>query len=117
VKFSVPGAGQREGWFFRVAGSATIVLCHGYGSSRGELLTWFPRCRITSTRVVFDFVAHGANDGITSFGYHEADEVRAAIDELAKRSDVILTISDCGATTWAPMRPCARPKATNVCTL
>jgi pimeloyl-ACP methyl ester carboxylesterase len=37
---------------------------------------------------VFDFVAHGANDGITSFGYHEAEEVRAAIDELAKRGDV-----------------------------
>jgi hypothetical protein len=37
---------------------------------------------------VFDFAAHGANDGITSFGYHEADEVRSAIDELARRSDV-----------------------------
>src|SRR5260370_29696999 len=37
---------------------------------------------------VFDFVAHGANGGITSFGYHEADEVRAAIDGLARRNDV-----------------------------
>jgi len=37
---------------------------------------------------VFDFTAHGANDGITSFGYHEADEVRAAIDAIATRNDV-----------------------------
>src|SRR5436309_9940249 len=40
VKFSVPGAGQRDGWFFPgLLGAPTIVLCHGYGSSRGELLT------------------------------------------------------------------------------
>jgi len=37
---------------------------------------------------VFDFAAHGGNGGITSFGYHEADELHAAIDELAKRNDV-----------------------------
>jgi hypothetical protein len=37
---------------------------------------------------VFDFAAHGANAGVTTFGYREADEVRAAIDILAKRNDV-----------------------------
>jgi uncharacterized protein len=90
VKFSVPGAGQREGWFFPgLLGAPTIVLCHGYGSSRGELLTLVSALQDHQYNVfVFDFVAHGANDGITSFGYREADEVRAAIDELAKRSDV-----------------------------
>jgi pimeloyl-ACP methyl ester carboxylesterase len=90
VKFSVPGAGQREGWFFPgLLGAPTIVLCHGYGSSRGELLTLVSALQDHQYNVfVFDFVAHGANDGITSFGYHEADEVRAAVDELAKRSDV-----------------------------
>jgi uncharacterized protein len=65
------------------------VLCHGYGSSRGELLTLVSALQDHQYNVfVFDFVAHGGNDGITSFGYHEADEVRAAIDELARRSDV-----------------------------
>jgi predicted alpha/beta-fold hydrolase len=90
VKFSVPGAGQRDGWFFPgLVGAPTIVLCHGYGSSRGELLTLVSALQDHQYNVfVFDFVAHGANDGITSFGYHEADEVRAAIDELARRSDV-----------------------------
>jgi pimeloyl-ACP methyl ester carboxylesterase len=90
VKFSVPGAGQREGWFFPgLLGAPTIVLCHGYGSSRGELLTLVSALQDHQYNVfVFDFVAHGANAGITSFGYHEADEVRAAIDELARRNDV-----------------------------
>src|SRR3984893_9690126 len=89
VRFSVPG-GQREGWFFPgLLGAPTIVLCHGYGSSRGELLTLVSALQDHQYNVfVFDFVAHGGNDGITSFGYHEADEVRAAIDELARRNDV-----------------------------
>src|SRR5690242_16710117 len=90
VKFQVPGGSQHEGWFFPgLLGAPTIVLCHGYGSSRGELLTLVSALQDHQYNVfVFDFVAHGANDGITSFGYHEADEVRAAIDELAKRNDV-----------------------------
>src|ERR1700738_4494297 len=90
MKFSVPGGGQREGWFFPgLVGAPAIVLCHGYGSSRGELLTMVSALQDHQYNVfVFDFVAHGANDGITSFGFHEADEVRAAIDELARRGDV-----------------------------
>jgi pimeloyl-ACP methyl ester carboxylesterase len=90
VTFSVPGAGHREGWFFPgLVGAPTIVLCHGYGSSRGELLTLVSALQDHQYNVfVFDFVAHGKNDGITSFGFHEADEVRSAIDELARRSDV-----------------------------
>src|SRR5258707_11762876 len=88
--FDVPGAGQREGWFCPgMMGAPVIVLRHGYGSSRGELLTLVSALQDHQYNVfVFDFVAHGANDGITSFGFHEADEVRAAIDELARRNDV-----------------------------
>jgi pimeloyl-ACP methyl ester carboxylesterase len=65
------------------------VLCHGYQSSRGELLTLVSALQDHQYNVfVFDFAAHGANDGVTTFGYREADEVRAAIDVLAKRNDV-----------------------------
>src|SRR5258707_15854519 len=40
MKFSVPGTGQREGWFFPgFPGAPTIALCHRYGSSAGEFLT------------------------------------------------------------------------------
>ena len=90
MKFAVPGAGQRDGWFFPgLLGAPTIVLCHGYGSSRGELLTLVSALQDHQYNVfVFDFAAHGTSDGVTTFGFSEAAELRAAIDELAKRGDV-----------------------------
>jgi uncharacterized protein len=90
VEFAVSGLGNRKGWFFPgLRGAPAILLCHGYESSRGELLTLVSALQDHQYNVfVFDFAAHGANDGITSFGYRESDEVKAAIDTIAKRSDV-----------------------------
>jgi uncharacterized protein len=90
VDFTVPGLGSREGWFFPgLRGAPTIVLCHGYGSSRGELLTLISSLQDHQYNAfVFDFAGHGKNSGMTTFGYREADEVRAAIDTLAVRNDV-----------------------------
>jgi fermentation-respiration switch protein FrsA (DUF1100 family) len=90
VQFGVAGLGTREGWFFPgLRGAPTIVLCHGYESSRGELLTLVSALQDHQYNVfVFDFAAHGGNAGVTTFGYREADEVRAAIDALAARTDV-----------------------------
>jgi uncharacterized protein len=90
VEFSVKGLGNRKGWFFPgLRGAPTILLCHGYQSSRGELLTLVSALQDHQYNVfVFDLAAHGANDGITTFGYHESDEVRAAIDVIAQRNDV-----------------------------
>src|SRR5260370_36766168 len=40
VGFSVAGLGKREGWVFPgVRGAPTVVVWHGYESSRGELRT------------------------------------------------------------------------------
>jgi pimeloyl-ACP methyl ester carboxylesterase len=90
VQFDVPGIGTREAWFFPgLRGAPTIVLCHGYGSSRGELLTLVSALQDHQYNVfIFDFAAHGANAGVTTFGYREADELRAAIDVLAARNDL-----------------------------
>jgi uncharacterized protein len=92
IEFTVAGTahGDRKGWFFPgLRGAPTIILCHGYESSRGELLTLVSALQDHQYNVfVFDFVAHGANAGITTFGYKESDEIRAAIDVLAKRPDV-----------------------------
>jgi pimeloyl-ACP methyl ester carboxylesterase len=90
VDFAVSGARQRKGWFFPgLRGAPTVILCHGYQSSRGELLTLVSALQDHQYNVfVFDFTAHGANAGVTTFGYRESDEVRAAIDTLAKRNDV-----------------------------
>jgi pimeloyl-ACP methyl ester carboxylesterase len=90
VDFTVSGLGTRHGWFFPgLRGAPTIILCHGYGSSRGELLTLVSALQDHQYNVfVFDFAAHGGNSGITTFGYREADEVRAAADTVAARNDI-----------------------------
>ena len=90
VDFTVAGLGTRKGWFFPgLRGAPTIILCHGYQSSRGELLTLVSTLQDHQYNTfVFDFAAHGGNDGLTTFGYRESDEVRAAIDTLAARNDV-----------------------------
>lgn len=90
VDFTVTGLGARHGWFFPgLRGAPTIILCHGYGSSRGELLTLVSALQDHQYNVfVFDFAAHGTIDGVTTFGYREADEVRAAVDTVAARNDI-----------------------------
>jgi hypothetical protein len=90
VQFSDPELGAREGWFFPgLRGAPTILLCHGYGSSRGELLTLVSALQDHQYNVfLFDFASHGGNSGITTFGYREADELKAAIDAVAGRNDV-----------------------------
>jgi pimeloyl-ACP methyl ester carboxylesterase len=90
VIFTVPGLGEREGWFFPgLRGAPTIVLCHGYQSSRGELLTLVSALQDHQYNVfVFDFAAHGKNGGATTFGFRETDELRGAINSLAQRNDV-----------------------------
>ncbi|MDP9147754.1 MAG: alpha/beta hydrolase, partial [Acidobacteriota bacterium] len=90
VQFSVPGVGAREGWFFPgLRGAPTILLCHGYGSSRGELLTLVSALQDHQYNVfLFDFASHGGNGGATTFGYREADELVAAMNVVAARNDV-----------------------------
>jgi len=95
IDFTVSGLkpSSRKGWFFPgLRGAPTIILCHGYESSRGELLTLVSALQDHQYNVfVFDFAGHGSNAGRTTFGYRESDEVRAAIDVIAKRNDVDTT--------------------------
>ena len=91
LEFDIPGGlGKREGWFFPgLRGAPAIILCHGYESSRGELLTLESALQDHQYNVfIFDFAGHGVNPGISTLGYREADEVRGAVDMLAKRDDV-----------------------------
>ena len=91
LDFEVPGGiGKREGWFFPgFRGAPTIILCHGYESSRGELLMLESALQDHQYNVfIFDFAAHGANAGISTLGYREAEEVRVAVDLLAARPDL-----------------------------
>jgi hypothetical protein len=70
VEFTVAGLGTRQGWFFPgLRGAPTIVLCHGYESSRGELLTMVSALQDHQYNVfVFDFAAHGGSADPARFG-------------------------------------------------
>ena len=93
VSFTVPGSDTREGWFFPGLTTApTIILCHGYTSQRGELLTLVSTLQDHQYNVfLFDFAAHGSSRGYSTLGYRETAELRAAIDAIAARTDVDTT--------------------------
>lgn len=93
LDFEMPGSGKREGWFFPgLRRAPTIILCHGYGSSKGELLTLVSALQDHQYNVyAFDFAAHGKNAGVTTLGFRETDELRKAVDLLAARNDLDAT--------------------------
>ena len=88
--FPVPGGTTREGFFFPgLRGAPTIVVCHGYGSQRSDVLTLVSALQDQQFNVfVFDFSGHGNNLPGTTLGYREVGELRAAIQALSTRDDV-----------------------------
>lgn len=88
--FDIPGEGKREGWFFPgLIRAPTIVLCHGYGSQRADILTLVTALQEHQYNVfLFDFVGHGSVPGRTTLGYEETQELLAAIKGLRKREDI-----------------------------
>lgn len=90
LNFSVSGEGPRDGWFFPGLKTApTIILCPGYESSRGELLTLASALQDQQYNVLlFDFSAHGSAGGRTALGLQEVAELRAAMNAVANRGDV-----------------------------
>ncbi len=90
ITFNVPEVGARKGWFFPGLKSApTIVLCHGYQSNRSELLTLVSALQDHQFNVfMFDFSAHGSSEGFSTMGFREAEELRAALATIRRRTDV-----------------------------
>jgi pimeloyl-ACP methyl ester carboxylesterase len=88
--FSIPGGPDREGWFFPgLRGAPTVVVCHGYLSQRSDVLTLVTSLQDHQYNVfLFDFTGHGTSPGITTLGYRETPELRAAIQALAGRDDL-----------------------------
>jgi pimeloyl-ACP methyl ester carboxylesterase len=89
-KFDLPNGGSREGWFFPgLLHAPTIVLCHGYGSQRADILTLTTALQEHQFNVfLFDFTGHGSVPGRTTLGFQETPELLAAIRGLAKRDDI-----------------------------
>ncbi len=82
--FDIPGKGSREGWFFPgLLHAPTIVLCHGYGSQRADILTLVTALQEHQFNVfLFDFTGHGSVPGRTALGYGETEQLLAAIRGL-----------------------------------
>ena len=90
MSFPVAGGGSREGFFFPgLRGAPTIIVCHGYGSQRSDVLTLVSALQDQQFNVfTFDFAGHGNNSPGTSLGYREVGELRSAIQAIAARDDV-----------------------------
>jgi pimeloyl-ACP methyl ester carboxylesterase len=88
--FDIPGAGSREGWFFPgLLHAPTIVLCHGYGSQRADILTLVTALQEHQFNVfLFDFTGHGSVPGRTNLGYGETRQLLAAVHGLEQRDDI-----------------------------
>ena len=93
VSFPTQDGLQLAGWFIPPANDmdgATIIYVHGLGSNRGDLLE---QAALLSNQgfgaLLFDLRNHGKSQGeITTLGYMESKDVRAAVDYLLSRSDV-----------------------------
>lgn len=88
--FNLPDGTQREGWFFPgLRGAPTVVLSHGYTSQRADVLTLVTALQEHDYNAfVFDYLGHGGTAGVTTLGYRETGELRAALQGLATRDDV-----------------------------
>lgn len=96
------------GWYVPAADGAgpkgaTVVLAHGYGSNKSDMLAWAEPLHDRYNLVLFDFRNHGQSSGDqTTVGVREARDLQAVVDwvESAKQPTAIalLGVSMGGAT-------------------
>jgi alpha-beta hydrolase superfamily lysophospholipase len=92
VRFESRGV-RLEGWLFRArAPRGTVVYLHGLGDNRESGIGAADRLVPRGFSVLaFDGRAHGLSGGDTcSYGYHERDDVREALDAVRAREAVLL---------------------------
>lgn len=79
-----------RGSFVPSRNGATVILCHGHGEDRAQML---PEARLLTRNnfgaLLFDWRAHGESEGtVSTRGDRERLDLKAAIDFLAGRADV-----------------------------
>lgn len=91
LEFQGPGGESHNGWFFPgLRNAPLLVLCHGYRSSRSEILTLATSLQQHRYNVfAFNFGGHGESPvEHTTLGLRESEELRAALAMLARRDDI-----------------------------
>jgi len=91
LEFITPDGNSHSGWFFPgLRGAPVVVICHGYRSSRSEILTLATSLQQHRYNVfAFNFAGHGESPvGYTTLGHKETAELVAALEMLAARDDI-----------------------------
>lgn len=80
-----------RGWFIKAKSKTqkVIIVCHGYRADKTHALDWGLFLREKYNLFYFDFRTHGKSQGrVTTFGYHELKDMKAAVDYLKARPDI-----------------------------
>jgi dipeptidyl aminopeptidase/acylaminoacyl peptidase len=90
VEFRTNDGLKLRGWYVPSRNGAAVVLVHGVSDNRTQLV---PEARMLAARgygvLLFDQRANGESEGeITTYGWRESDDVRAAVDFVARQPDV-----------------------------
>jgi uncharacterized protein len=95
------------GWYIPAgsqnAAAPTIVLAHGAGNAKSEMLAWAAPLHADYNLVLFDFRNHGQSSGdVTTLGVREVRDLQAVLDWLertkAPPSVAVLGVSMGGVT-------------------
>ncbi|MBU1148533.1 alpha/beta fold hydrolase [Patescibacteria group bacterium] len=82
---------QLRGWFIssKIKTDKVIIICHGYRSNKTDVFERTLGLREKFNLFYFDFRTHGKSQGrSTTFGWHEAKDLQAAIDYLKARPGI-----------------------------
>jgi hypothetical protein len=84
VSFPVPEGGQRVGWFIPGREQATVILLHGFGCQRQEMLDYAQVLHQAGySTLLFDFRGRGDSDGdAVTLGLYEQQDALAAVEYL-----------------------------------
>ena len=87
VEFRSADGVRLAGWLLAGTRAEAVVLLHGYRCDRREMLPQADMLYEAGfTVLLFDFRSRGESGGdFVSLGYHEQDDVRAAVDYLQSR--------------------------------
>ena len=107
---------QLRGWFIpsTIGETRTLMMCHGWGDNKGELLkqTYFLNETGGFNLMYFDFRSHGESDGeITTIGGLETIDFDAAVDWLkANKPEYAKSVGVFGVSMGAAVAVASMPK-------
>lgn len=116
VAFKTRDGLELKGWFIpsTTGDKRTIVMCHGWGDNKGELLkqTYFLNENGGFNLLYFDFRSHGESEGeVTTIGGLETIDFDAAVEWLRKaKPDLADSIGVFGLSMGAAVTVASLPK-------